>query len=590
MKLLLFLLICFSKGEIQPSKQHQKHNLLLDDVKCTKNRTTATYSGNGTLTLVLGQEAIGAQIIIIEEGITAIEDFAFSRISTPIPGIENIFSYQKVYLPRSLVSIGKYAFSSVNSNLTTCLFPFYNGTNTEAEKEKYYALRTIGEGAFSDCTKLININIPNTVTSIENYVFKSVPITGYTLNSKVTSIGIGSFQNSKITNITIPESVTSIGAFAFGNCSNLQTITFNTKSCSFGGESFKNCANLKEFTFPESAHLSLPGGILENCPSLTKCTMPKTLTDENGIESTTINMFTNDKSLNEVILPTNIKKIGMKMFENTSIEQLYLPTSVNFIDAEAFKDCTKLKYVNVSSTEPTTLGLNTFDNTPNLELLSVHGDLSVDMGEDMFGGKKFCYYGTKNPKGSKLALDPSTTKVYVTKEFKETHDTFGGIVTGDDFNGYPCEIMTGSVCSFPGEPGLPIESESESISESELISSSNEEESTLSESNNSEESFETSLSTESENTDNDDNNKHDKKKKKKLSTGAIIGIVLGCLAFLALLILLIVCCCKKHKNNDNIETKDERKESSIALKKTPSKKDYESVDNIKDDKPEKIMV
>ena len=33
-----------------------------------------------------------------------------------------------------------------------------------------------------------------------------------------------------------------------------------------------------------------------------------------------------------------------------------------------------------------------------------------------------------------------------------------------------------------------------------------------------------------------------------------------------------------------------RKESSIGLNKTPSKKDYESVDNIKDDKPEKIMV
>ena len=575
MKLLLFLLILFSKGEIQPTDKHRKHSLLLDGVNCTKNSTTATYSGNGTITLLLAKESIGVQNIVIEEGITAIDDFAFSSLSKQVTGDDILFNYQKVYLPRSLVSIGKYAFAG-NSNLTTFLFPQFNGTRTEAEIEKFYALRTIGEGAFDDCTQLTKLNIPNSITSIENYVFRGVPVTGYAINSKVKSVGMGAFQNTKLTKITIPESVTSIGAFAFGNCSNLQTVTFNTKSCSFGGECFKNCEKLKEFTFPESAHLGLPGGILENCPSLTKCTMPKTLTDENGIESSTINMFTNDVSLTDVTLPTNIKKLGLRMFANTSIETLYLPTSVNFIDAEALKDCTKLKYVNVSSTEPTTLGLNTFENTPNLELLSVHGDLAVDMGEDMFGGQKFCYYGTTNPKGSKLALDPSKTKVYVTKDFNKTHTTFGGVVPGDDFNGYPYEVMKGDVCSFPGEPGIPEENETESMSYSEEISESI---------NVSEEPSEMLTSEPT----NSDNNEHDKKKKKKLSTGAIIGIVLGCLAFLALLILLIVCCCKKHKNN-NIATKDARNESSIGLKKTPSKKGYESVDNINDNEPSKLMV
>lgn len=111
----------------------------------------------------------------------------------------------------------------------------------------------------------------------------------------------------------------------------------------FGVECFKNCATLKEFTFPETAHLGLPGGILENCQSLTKCTMPTTLTDENGAESSTINMFTNDKSLTEVTLPTNIKKLGMRMFANTSIETLYLPKSVNFIDAESVERLHKVE-------------------------------------------------------------------------------------------------------------------------------------------------------------------------------------------------------------------------------------------------------
>ena len=138
--------------------------------------------------------------------------------------------------------------------------------------------------------------------------------------------------------------------------------------------------------------------------------------------------------------------------------------------------------------------------------------------------------------------------------------------------------MKGDVCSFPGEPGIPEENETESMSYSEEISES--------ESINVSEEPSELLTSEPTNSE---NNEHDKKKKKKLSTGAIIGIVLGCLAFLALLILLIVCCCKKHKNN-NIATKDARNESSIGLKKTPSKKGYESVDNINDNEPSKLMV
>lgn len=168
---------------------------------------------------------------------------------------------------------------------------------------------------------------------------------------------------------------------------------------------------------------------------------------------------------------------------------------------KALKDCTKLKYVNVSCTDPVTLGLNTFENTPNLELLSIHGDLAADMGEDMFGGQNLCYYGSTNPKGSKLALDPRTTKVYVTKKFKQEHETFGGIVAGDDFNGYPCEVMTGTVCSFPGEPGLPTETETMIFTESETPSSEPELESTPNESeleSTSSESESTSSKSESE--------------------------------------------------------------------------------------------
>lgn len=578
MKLLVFLLICISRGE-------------LPLITTEMNDTTITYKGTGKIDLLLGLLSAGKQIIVVEEGITEIGDGAFSGVeAVDATMINKNFTYHAVYLPRSLKSIGNFAFA-LNTKLDTLLFPKYEGTNSDEEREKFYALRSIGKGALMKCSSLKNANVPSTYTVVEDYIFKGTPVTGHKFNSKTTKIGIGAFQDcTLLKSIAIPSTVTSVGESAFENCISLQNATCEAESCSFGGQCFKDCVSLKEFTFPKSAYLGVPGGIFENCASLAKCTMPTTLNTEGILESTTAKMFLNCKNLATVTLPTNIKALGESMFKNTSIETLYLPTSVNMIEPEALRDCTKLKYVNVSSPEKTTIGLNTFDNTPNLELLAVHGNLTPLTGDDVLGGKKFCYYGQTNPEGSKLALDQGVTTVYVTKSFKNNYEYFGAALNTslDKFIGYPCQVMQGYDCSFPGEPGLPTESEtmsySDEISETEDISGTEEISQSADASLVASEMPTESSSADSGIVDNDDH-----KKKKKLSTGAIIGIVLGCLAFLALLLLLIICCCKKHRHN-KLETKGDKKESSIALKKTSSKKGYESVDNLKDQQPEKLMV
>lgn len=287
-----------------------------------ENATAVTYKGTGTVDLALGLKAHGKIIIAVEEGITEIGDFAFCQETIPLVQKES-FIFQNVYLPRSLVKIGKYAFSSADSQLVSLFFPFNSGNETD--KENFYALREIGEGAFMNCDKLTKANVPATFTVVNNFVFKGVTqITGNTLNSKTTKIGIGSFQDCTLLNkFVIPSKVTSVGELAFGNCTSLKTITCQTQSCEFGGECFKNCLALQEFTFPKEAHLCILGGFFENCASLTKCTMPKTLKDKDGIQSSTLNMFSNCQNLKTVTLPDNIDSLGIRMFQNTSIETLY---------------------------------------------------------------------------------------------------------------------------------------------------------------------------------------------------------------------------------------------------------------------------
>ena len=86
---------------------------------------------------------------------------------------------------------------------------------------------SIGNFAFSDCTGLTSITIPNSVTNIGGYAFDGC--TG-------------------LTNITIPNSVTKIGYEAFAYCCNIKSLTIGNSIKSIGTGDFSGCSALKELS------------------------------------------------------------------------------------------------------------------------------------------------------------------------------------------------------------------------------------------------------------------------------------------------------------------------------------------------------
>ena len=136
---------------------------------------------------------------------------------------------------------------------------------------------SIGDGAFSVCSGLTKITIPNGVTSIRDGAFSNCSgLTEITIPDSVTSIGGSTFLKTPwltakqaenplvIVNhilidgktctgaVSIPNGVTSIGDDAFYNCSGLTEITIPDNVTSIGDYAFYDCTNLTIYGYTGS--------------------------------------------------------------------------------------------------------------------------------------------------------------------------------------------------------------------------------------------------------------------------------------------------------------------------------------------------
>ena len=178
----------------------------------------------------------GLTSITIPDSVTSIERSAFSVCSV----------LKNVTIGKNVTSIGENAFhgcSSLTSIIVkernskyhssgNCLIETTTKTLVAGCKTSVIpsngSVTSIGENAFSGCTGLTSITIPNSVTSIGDYTFYNCSgLTNITIPDSVTSIGFSAFTGcTGLTSITIPKSVTSIDNFAFSGCDNLTSINF----------------------------------------------------------------------------------------------------------------------------------------------------------------------------------------------------------------------------------------------------------------------------------------------------------------------------------------------------------------------------
>ncbi len=223
-----------------------------------------------------------------------------------------------------------------------------------------YSVTSIGMFAFSECSGLTTVTIPESVTSIGDYAFYwCSDLTSVEISNSVSSIGNNAFyQCSNLTSVSIGNSVSSIGVAAFYQCSNLTSVTIPGSVSSIANTAFENCSGLTSFKVEEGESvISFGDNALASCPvedlylgrnwtysgSGAISTGIKTLTLGEKVTALPDNAFADCTSLTSVVIPYSVKSIGnWAFFSCSGLTSVVIPNSVTIIGNSAFYSCYRL--------------------------------------------------------------------------------------------------------------------------------------------------------------------------------------------------------------------------------------------------------
>ena len=224
----------------------------------------------------------------------------------------------------------------------------------------------IFDHAFDRCVNLKQINIPNSIVSIDDDAFSGtvwfneLP-DGVVYAGSVAYIYKG--EMPKDTSIVIKDGIVSISSNAFDGCSNLVSIQIPSSVMTIGSFAFRNCSKLADISVPASVtsigihafyetawYNSQPDGVIYIGSMLyghKGYVTEDTLVVRDGIQSINRQSVTSQR-IKALIIPEGVTIIGVEAFYNCSrLDSISLPNSLIILSPLAFSQCQSLNSITI---------------------------------------------------------------------------------------------------------------------------------------------------------------------------------------------------------------------------------------------------
>lgn len=288
---------------IQFPKDRYNANYCSVFANCTNLKTVAInsnaiigtdYTSTYNLSNIFGKQV---EKYIIGENVNNIGDFAFYNC-------ENLTS----------VILQGQMYSRILDEDTYIIDEKGNEIFKEAGESFSYwtGIKTIGNNAFSRCSKIQSIKIPDRTTKIGYNAFSGCTnLDTLVLGNKVSDIGNDAFWGCSFSSINIPSSVSKIGQEAFKNCSDLSKVEI---------EDIASWANI-DFA-DETAN---PLYIAKH-------------------------LYLDDEEIINLIIPDTVRAIKNYAFINgENLQSVSIPYSVEEFSTSAFSGCNNISSVSINS-------------------------------------------------------------------------------------------------------------------------------------------------------------------------------------------------------------------------------------------------
>ncbi|MBQ7500570.1 MAG: leucine-rich repeat domain-containing protein, partial [Clostridia bacterium] len=225
---------------------------------------------------------------------------------------------------------------------------------------------SIGDNSFSNCVKLTEVSLPQTLTRIGRNAFNDCALLeSIDLPDGLTEIGLSAFGNcTSLKEITIPGGVEELPMSAFGGCASLETLNISEGVKSFGRTAFGRCTSLKSVDFPESFE-EIGMEAFGWCTALETVNLPDKAVTVHPTAFTETPLYDN---MGEGI--NYIGKVAFRYIEGEPESNIAVPEGTRAIADYCFSECGNIKSVTVPSSVEY-LGPYAFDKCPALESINV---------------------------------------------------------------------------------------------------------------------------------------------------------------------------------------------------------------------------